>query len=140
MVKQEVLSSASNVLRTVEELTAYVEPVGPRISRYNKIYNVSANVDSLIVSYTTPPNYIFFLTGVIVSGSLDGEYIVYRDSSPIFGIRTSSAKRTEQWVGNDKSNFPFEPGQVASIRVTHYDIGKLGEFYGTIIGILSPIE
>jgi hypothetical protein len=139
MVRQEVLSAASNVLRTVEELEAFIDPIGPRIDRYNKIYNVSANADSLIVSYTVPSIYRFFLTGVVVSGSLDGEYIVYRDSSPILGIRTSSAKRTEQWIGNDKSNFAFAPGQVASIRVTHYETGKLGQFYGTLIGVLSTL-
>ncbi|MHA1827062.1 MAG: hypothetical protein ACTSX6_00290 [Candidatus Heimdallarchaeaceae archaeon] len=139
MVKEEVISSASNALRLAEEVTAIIEPSGIRVDKYNKILSVPFNIENTILTYTPPSGYKFYLTAVIVSGNLDGEFITYRNSNPILGIRTSSSQRTAYWIGNDKCNFMFSPGETVKVKVTHYEMGKLGEFYSTILGVLTEV-
>jgi len=93
--------------------------------------NIPSGADYSLVSYTVPSNYKFYLVGWTGTGSADGVFTLYKNSTKILEGRNSVAQRNI----SDYFNFPaeFHAGDVITLKVRHFR-SDTQSFFGALVG------
>ena len=94
---------------------------------------VSANTETVIVTYTVPVSETLKVTGFIGTGDINAEYRLYLNGVLTAAARSSVATPTAnlfmQWITPS-----VLAGQTAQVRVIHFASGLLGNFTATLLG------
>lgn len=93
--------------------------------------SVPTNAETTVVSRVVPPGFTYKLTGVIVTGSADGEWIVYDNATEVYRSRTSGAERGKEILHGNA--LPFVAGHTVAVKVIHQETSTQN-FYGSLLG------
>lgn len=99
---------------------------------HGQVASVPTNAETTVVTRVVPPGFTYKLTGLIVSGSADAEWIVYDNSTEVFRTRTSSAGERGKHIPLTNP-LPFAAGHACTAKAVHQEVGSQN-FYGTLLG------
>lgn len=98
---------------------------------------VPFNAETTIGSYTVPASNIFYFTGFIGSGDINGRFLLYINGNVVIQGRTTAANlNVEMSTGVVRPS--ATAGQVVTLKVIHNQNGLLPNFDGTIFGYIVP--
>ena len=94
------------------------------------VTSVPTNAWATVVSLIVTPGFNFKFTGVIATGSSDGEWAVYDDTVELYRSRTSSGDRGFEFTHNPIS---ISAGSTLALKVVHQEVTSQN-FEGTLMG------
>lgn len=111
---------------------------GSSVMEFGEVIGVSPGTSQVVVSYTVPFGFQFFMSGFSASGDLYGKYELYVNNAITMTARTTSAS-----PNLDKSFFGVPPsfteGATIALKASHVLPSQAGQFQGTIIGYLCSL-
>lgn len=117
----------------VRNLPSAMPHPGEPITEFGEATLVAYDVETTIVTYTVPTDQIFYVTGFIGSGDINGRFRLYVDGSVIIQGRTTAAELNVQMNTGLVRPWASE-SQIVSLKVIHSQSGLTPNFDGTILG------
>ena len=85
------------------------------------------------MSYTVPSNNTLVITGLVLGGEADGEFVIYINLTPVMRVRNNPAQRTVYL--NLSDNFQAQADDIVDIKVTNCNHRQNSAKYeATLIG------
>ena len=99
-------------------------------STFGSTTTVPPNAWTTVVSRTVPISFVMRLSGVIATGSADGEWAIFDNATEVYRTRTSGTDRSLEILHGH--SLAFLAGHVVSLKVVHQEATPQN-FYGTLL-------